>query len=377
MIIGRNGPAAPVAGGVITSTGINVMPQYEEFDPNVDLGSWNFHLARWAVLVDEGVEVVGEPLDHDMDGEYRPSNAAPDIGPDEIVDCLAQVVSTGNIYGRIGLALDEAGDGGEVRVAEGTCNESLNIDKDITITGGWNKQFSGLAGQGVSNLVVPDDLQERAITVQKDISATLEFLYLNRGYVIGNGGGVYIDSNSVVNLKEMSINDCYASGNGGGIYSANNSEVLIWDTSIYGSTAGGSGGGIYSAAGSTVEISGGATTRCEAGEDGGGIYSPSEADVTLTNHFISANEADNGGGHYNAVSNAEIVNVKYWANIARQAGGGLYNAGDNVALYHQTFYQNQVLGASSTGGGIQNTGSGVVISASIIAENAASVGDGL
>ena len=371
-----DGPADQVQGGVgVGDDNLNSSPLYEEFDPSDDPGVWNFHLARGSILVDAGVVVTGQPVSRDMDNEHRPSNAAPDMGADEVVDCLAQVVSTGQLYGQIGLALAAAGSGDTIKVAEGTCNETLAIDKDITISGGWAKTFSGMAEEA-SNLVSPYSEEKRVITIGENISVTLENLNLIAGSKPGgNGGGVYVSANSVVKLDLLDIYGCSASGNGGGIYNAAGSNVTIWDTIVYQCEAGGNGGGIYNASGSTVQISGGGTALCEAGGDGGGIYSDGGADVTLTNHSISFNVAEYGGGLYSAMGNTDILNVKFWVNIARQDGGGLYNTGDNVNLYHLTFYENNAPG--STGGGLYNEGSNMVINASIIAANDAATGDGL
>jgi uncharacterized repeat protein (TIGR01451 family) len=398
----------------------------------------DFHLLATSPLIDQA-ETPGVVL-YDFEDDPRPINAASDIGADEYNSCLAQVVSSGTVYGRIQTALNNAAEGDTIRVAQGVCQEGLTISRNVTIIGSWLPDFSAQ----VSPLLVPITTIDaigsgnRVITVTSAVASAvnLSWLRLTNGNTSGNGGGILsqapalnlanmtVISNTAANgggiylgsgnatLIAVAISGNQASndggglyvgsgvsavsdglvldqntavaGNGGGMYSGPNSNVDSTNDDMTRNIAGGNGGALYNDTGSQVNISGGLpiggsglsqpTYGNQAGQ-GGGVYNNSAA-FTLFNKQVNNNLATtgNGGGIFGGgTSVLDLTNLGLYRNAAQSNGGGLYLEGSSsAAFYHATIHQNEA--QTGQGGGVYNTGSSMVISASIVAFNTSALG---
>ena len=140
----------------------------------------------------------------------------------------------------------------------------------------------------------------------------LEKLELKDGMLLAgeNGGGMFIDSGTTVNLDECNIIGCEADGSGGAIY-ARGAIVNMTDCTLTGNKAK-DGGAVYAvksaAKKSVVTIS-----RCTIGGTeveeantasgtgtyegyGGGIYVGSGCELTLEDCTVQGNKAKKGGG---------------------------------------------------------------------------------
>ncbi|MGC9358285.1 MAG: choice-of-anchor Q domain-containing protein, partial [Anaerolineae bacterium] len=360
-----------VAGGVSVGThNLNEWPAYVQPVDPANPGGADFHLSPYSPVVDQGD--VGVSLDHDMDGDPRPINQAPDMGADELNECLVKLMRTGQIFGRIGLALDLSQDGDEIRVADGRCEETITIETDVLIQGAWSKDFTQHDPREYWSVVDAQE-QGRVVRIANNTTVSIGYMSFMNGFVTTDGAGIYVeDADLELNYVDVFFNE--AQGAGGGIYNAAGSTTDIYVTSVSLNTAGGQGGGIYNASGSTVTINGGGCSSNTAEGSGGGIYNHGSADFSLANYGISQNSSANvGGGLYNAAPDTTLINVRFHANDALD-GGGLYNSGNNLTVLHPTFHENL---ASNRGGGIYNSGSGVTLNAGIIALNAASEGAGV
>ena len=357
---------AQVAGGVgVGMDNLNLPPGYAE-PPNLDnpfqLPTANFHLDDNSPMIDRGLYV---DVPHDMDGQPRPVNHAPDIGADEFPECLARVRSTMTLYGSIQAALDAADEDDTVDVAEGVCRESLQISRNVTLDGSWKKNFGGRTEFYPSSTVDARGLNTRVVMVQGGVTTEIIKMEFQNGNVSGDGGGLYVSGNADVTLSESQIWNSRATGNGGGVYNSANSIFRLWGSTVVSNTASLNGGGVYNAAGSEVVINGGGTSRNRA-VNGGGIYNASTT-FEFRNHGLVQNRATgNGGGFYNTVPNITPTNIRYVENEANTQGGGIYNLGNGMTLWHNTLYRN----TASLGGGVYNTGATLNVKASIVANNA-------
>jgi CSLREA domain-containing protein len=114
----------------------------------------------------------------------------------------------------------------------------------------------------------------------------------------GKGGGILLDSQSVVNLTGTTINNNKAA-NGGGIYSQH--AVNILDSTINNNFANPpnsnsiGGAGVYITAG-TGSITNSTISNNSTNADAGGIFVESTASLTLTNSTIVSNNAVSCGG---------------------------------------------------------------------------------
>jgi hypothetical protein len=306
-----------------------------------DPAAGDFHLLSSSILIDEGGTLS---VDHDFESDPRPVNDSWDIGADEYNGCLAKVVSTGDVYGRVQSAVDAAADGDTVQVAEGVCYESVTIDKDLTVQGSWSKDFSGMdAGESIINAawlgsrVVTvndvDDVSLYKLTFKNGQGANGGGLWsaaanLNLAYVTvvsntaTNGGGVYL-STGTADLQEVTISDNTASTSGGGLYVDSGCSVDIGGGGMSGNEAtSGNGGAIYQASGSDVAITGGTALSDNQASLGGGVYVGS-ASFALAQKQINENTASSGAGMYVTGSSAvTMTNLGMYGNTATTGDGG-------------------------------------------------------
>jgi uncharacterized repeat protein (TIGR01451 family) len=371
----------------------------------VDPAAADFHLAFTSTLLNKAQP--GQGVLHDFENDPRPVNAGPDIGADERNDCLAQVASTGRIYGQIQAALNAAEVDDTVRVAEGVCEESIDITRGVTLSGSWDKEFTAHSTDSISTTidalsVLPRD---RVINIAGNINVDISSIRVTNGSTGGNGGGLWSSAN-VLNLTNVAIvtntaqngGGIYidagtvtlttvdvawnnANANGGGLY--NNSNDLVTITTgdidsgiIIRNNATGNGGGIYNADHGNMFINGGTPIAYnQAGGDGGGIYN--DANVTLEIHQkqINYNTATDGGGLFIGSNNTvTLINPGLYGNIATTGDGGGIARNDSsgsAAVQHGTIQHNV---AGDQGGGVYNRGNPIVINASIVAFNTSTNG---
>jgi uncharacterized membrane protein len=391
-----HGNSPNTLGGVASDGGnsFTVDPQLE------NPAGADFHLDDTSPLIDAAEADLG--VSRDFEYDPRPVNTGPDIGADEYAACLARLVSTGVTYGRIQLALDDAISGDTIQVAEGVCEESITIDKDITISGSWDEEFIIPGGYPPTTIIDADKTTpaDRVVTINSGVnSVSISHVALINGDATGSngggiwsgadsltlvdstvvsgtatdGGGIYIDVGTAA-LNDVAIRYNQATSDGGGLYANNGVTVTLLGGGFLDNEAlGGNGGGMYLGNSSYGYASGGWRIGLnQASGNGGGVYA-SSATLILSNKQVSENEASYGGGIYVSGSSVlEITNGLFYTNTAQNDGGGLYRSSSgSAAVYHTTFHENE---ASGNGGGVYNAGSSMVISASIVADNTSNSG---
>ncbi|MDR0909068.1 MAG: right-handed parallel beta-helix repeat-containing protein [Spirochaetaceae bacterium] len=200
-------------------------------------------------------------------------------------------------------------------------------------------------------------------------------LALNEGVVItgnyndatnntGNGGGIYLRTNSFLTVSGAAIRANGASVVGGGIYALDNSTISISGSSeISDNTAMQYGGGIHlrdncelSISGST-KISGNRTNDyTNANNGGGGIYMRATNSVSVSDNVeISDNSTAMYGGGIFVGANSTLNlsgRTKISGNSADQRGGGIYIAGGTVNM------QDNVIIGGDESGDANNSASG-------------------
>ncbi len=174
-----------------------------------------------------------------------------------------------------------------------------------------------------------------------------------------HGGGINTRSPTTltqVSLVDNTLSALSAPGHnalGGGVYSALSlvaNQLLVMGNSVT-ATSSASGGGLYTS-GATAEINGGE---------------------------ILSNTARRGGGWHNTVPEALLLGSEVRFNQATERGGGVANesAGD-VGIVNAVICDNRATGASSSGGGVSNAGSGasLYVQDSVLCNNTAQNGGG-
>ncbi len=357
-----------VSGGVGAGTNnFNANPMYVKPQVTQQFPG-DFHLQDKSPLIDVGIELG---VTRDMDGEPRPSNARPDLGADEVMNCLVKNPRLNKTYGRITPAINEAEDNDVLYLAEGVCYENVVLNKALTLDGSWDKGFNSK----LEEIKTTIDGQEQGRTLRVNgVSAIVRDVILRKGSIQGNGGGVLVESGSTLNLSNAQVNASQASLNGGGMYVSSGATLNLIDVGFYDNTATGDGGALYLADGSTASLTY-LTAYRNTATRGGGVYIAPNAQVqTFENTTLGQNTASTqGGGLYNALAGLKLVNTRFYQNSA-QDGAGIYNSAAQMRVLHGTLHQNS---ATNQGGALYNLGAGTVVSASIVASNTAASGAGI
>lgn len=274
-------------------------------------------------------------------------------------DCGVGSGGASDPFCSISLALAFASDGDTIHVAPGTYQESLLLNKDITLIGTGGEQVTILDGTGSVRLIevlASSIVQLRGWTIQG-------------GYVASDGGaGIRVRPGSSLDLSDCTVRDNVAHhGNGAGILVDGGAALMLTNATVRDNTAvqevtyvsryswdclAGYGGGILNY-GSTVIH--GSQITANQGAIGGGIFQAA-GDMTLSNSTVSANQANpcnklyvyhdgNGGGVHRAGGTLDLDSSTLAGNSAR-SGGGLHCGGGVVTASHTLLAGNE---AASTG----------------------------
>jgi hypothetical protein len=251
----------------------------------------------------------------------------------------------------IQFAINRANPGNTIKVAQGTYNENIVINKNINIIGFSSK-----------NTVINGNNRNRCIIVQPKVDAMITGFTITGGKSV-LGAGIY-------NKGTLKLNDTLIKGNqariGGGII--NQGELYAYHSSFISNSAG-IGGGVSNSAmiymkdciissNTGLDIGGGINNNGtfyllnsviksnEAGI-GGGIST--DGDMQIFESSIHLNTAENGGGVYNN-GKLSMVRTKVLKNTAVE-GGGIFNKG-NIEIFVTNINGN----TAENGGGINNYG---------------------
>ena len=225
-----------------------------------------------------------------------------------------------------------------------------DLSSDITIQGPGASVLA--VANGITSGIPVRNFNVTA-TAQVAISG-LEIRGAPANYGAGGGGGI-------ANAGSLTVSHCLFSGNyegstadrGGGI--GNSGTLTVNDCIFRGNTGYGyaAGGGISNAGTATIT---GCTFTDNSG-NGGGIGN--SGSMTVTNSTVNGNSGSMGGGGIDneAPGVLMITNCTISENSADSmgSGGGIYNVGD-LTVTGCTLNEN----SAGAGGGIWNTGSGVL-----------------
>ncbi len=306
----------------------------------------------------------------------------------------------------IQYAVDQAGEGDEIRVATGTYTDVNNysglaqivyISKTITIQGGYTTAFTEPPDPEANPTTLDAQGQGRVLYITGNISPTIEGLRITGGdasalndqgggvYVINAtatisnnrvfsntadwGGGLYLTSSDAT-LSSNTVTTNTASYDGGGLLLSDSAATLSGNT-ISANSAGWAGGGLF--LGNSDATLSGNTVSSNSANDGGGLnlyYS----DATLNSNIVISNTADDGGGLFLWYSDATLSDNTVSANTAYGNGGGLSLSYSAATLSGNTISSNT---ATHNGGGLYLKGSAATLSGNTVISNTATWGGGL
>ena len=162
------------------------------------------------------------------------------------------------------------------------------------------------------------------------------------------GGGMYNDWYS-----SPTVTNCAFTGNssvhGGGMFNTRYSSPTVTDCTFSINLVEYNGGGMFNSSSSPTVTN--CTFSGNSADDGGGMYNSNESSPTVTNCIFSGNSAVYGGGMYNSRSSPKVTNCIFSGNSANASGGGMHNSRSSPKVTNCIFGGNW---ADSFGGGMVN-----------------------
>ena len=284
-----------------------------------------------------------------------------------------------------------------IRVAIGTYTstgyEVVLLDKDATLSGGWDETFTTQSGMST----IDGQGARRGITVNASATVTVRSFTVQNGFNSDQGAGIF--NTGVLTITDSIIKDnitspSYPYGAGGGIWSGgdgisasggrltlNNTSVIsnvaatgggissggsmiLNSTVVKDNVASGAGGGIN--AGGEITLNGSAVLNNTAAA-GGGLSG--YASMTLNNSSVSGNTSTSYiGGGIDSNGDLTLTNSTISGNTAQSYGGGIYHGQGDLTLNNATISANT---AGDTGGGIFQGAHTATMRNSLIAGNTA------
>ena len=211
----------------------------------------------------------------------------------------------------IGYALTQAGNGDEIRVAEGTYIETLDVaGNPITLRGGYTVSGTLWLPRSGETVVDADGADSPVFNIDPGNNVTVEgFTVQGANHVSDYGGGFFINGATVV-ISDTVIRDNSTDGSGGGIYVEEvdgAAKVSLINSELLNNEAGNDGGGLAGSALITLDYVK-VVSNTAQGSGGGGL-SVSEAILSVSNSSVMDNSAPNGQSGGIDVRSGSTVNV--------------------------------------------------------------------
>jgi parallel beta-helix repeat protein len=391
---------------------IVVTDQYTGTPAFVDPDAGDYHILATSAAKDSGVST--DEL-FDLDGDYRPLAAPPDLGADEVVtttpECKARL-NGGTVYTTIQAAVGASSAATDLVEVAGVCEDSVVWDggiyvavltKTLTLRGGYSP--ADFTWNPVSHTTTLNGRSQGSVLaiVGEGITPTVEHLTLLGGQAV-EGGGVWV-ANAGPTLQNLLVTENTAA-HGGGLYLTGvsagsmlmsntiqsniaalggggylrDSDATVSKNTFAGNRAQGSGGGLYlyqsAAVLSESIIDGNDAVGSSAGSGGGGMYLW-YSDADLSGNAIRDNTSGGyGGGIYlRDESDAVLSDNTIISNTAGQNGGAVYLQMSDSTIEDNTIFGNV---ASSRGGGMYlGYGDVAVNNNTILSNTSGSYGGGL
>jgi len=205
----------------------------------------------------------------------------------------------GNACATINGALGKADPGDTIYVAAGTYtgtgDEVVLLNKDVTLSGGWDDTFASQDG----NSTIDGGGTVRGMSVNSGITAVLD-----RFFIQNSSRGIY-NYYGTLTLNNCTVRDNTAVGKGGGIDNYYGSLTLN-NSTVSNNSPDGNGGGINSNHGSVTLNN--STISGNSAYMGGGVRLEYTNNLYMNNSTISGNTAFYGGGIYSSFTTVTLRN---------------------------------------------------------------------
>ena len=220
--------------------------------------------------------------------------------------------------------------------------------------------------------------QDRILQIENNAQVTMSSVVIRDGNLTGDvGGGIAINSGSVLTLTFATVTHNAAGQGGGGIYNGGRLTLLSSNVSYNQTNSASNGGGGIINNGLLVLLSSSVSdNQVNSAADGGGIYSVSFSSLVTDDASISNNTAGGDGGGLEFLGDPQTSSLIYLTishNTAGTDGGGLWSDRNGLALSNSTVVSNT---AGNEGGGLMIYQGLLRIQGSTIGWNSATVAGG-
>jgi len=287
-------------------------------------------------------------------------------------DCLSWNAACATIDG----AISKAGPGDTVNVAVGIYTGAgdgvVSLDKNLTLSGGWEWDGGQASQSGVST--IDGQGERRGITVDGGVKAWIEGFVVQNCRSDGDGGGILNAGD--LTLSESTISGNMADNRGGGILNSESGALTVLTSTVSANSSLTGGGGIHSSGSLTLANS---VVSDNYGERGGGIVNR-DGLLRLVNSVVSGNGGIDGGGVRNSGNGSmTLFDSAITGNGSEFRGGGILNSDSgSVDINNSTVSGNSLTaGFDMYGGGIFNGSGSVTVNNGTVSENTAGKGGGI
>jgi len=227
-------------------------------------------------------------------------------------------------------AINKASAGDVIKVANGrylfSANPSPNvaiIDKNLTLSGGWNAAFNSQTGAST----IDGSNTNNGILIISGTVTVENFIVENA--ISYNGGAIYV-VNGNFTLKKSTLRNNDATSNGAGIF-VDNGAVSVINSTISGNTANGFGGGIYASLNSSAVVTlQNSTIAYNHASRGGGI-SRTSGSYNLTNTILANNTSSISGPDCNgAIAQANFNLIESMSGCSITGGSNNLNGDPQI-----------------------------------------------
>jgi hypothetical protein len=253
----------------------------------------------------------------------------------------------------IGYALTQAGNGDEIRVAEGTYTETLDIAITVTLKGGYTISGTLWLPRTGETVVDANGADDAAVWIYPNASVTVEGFTVQGANHISDGGGGFLIDRATAVISGTVIRNNSAPG-GGGIWVEKwvgyPGNLSLINSSLLSNTASTEGGGGLSVVGAiatldNVDVRGNSAPNGQSG----GIEVRGGSTVNVVDSTIADNSTRDHGGAATIEPGAtlNLTNTLIAGNSTTSGNANVFGVDSDVTIMNSSISDNNPQGAQA------------------------------
>jgi hypothetical protein len=249
----------------------------------------------------------------------------------------------------IGYALTQVGNGDEIRVAEGTYTETLDIVITVTLKGGYTISGTLWLPRSGETVVDADRADDSVFSIYSGNNVTVEgFTVQGANHISDWGGGFTINGATVV-ISDTVIRDNSTAGSGAGAFVENsvgeNMSVSLINSTFVGNVADDATAGLVVIGGYPIHVT--IENTVFTGNTGSDVLNLGNQSFEIVGGQVSGNTVTGNAIGIGGSSSGTISGTEIMSNTSGAMG---IRSSDNVVSAHNLTIR------GNTGGGIVNEG---------------------